>query len=254
MFLTCQTNRTFSENYSMYTKDLFNRFQKYLHPNYEHLWTKNHQDMLISIKPQQIEFDILGFDFQHSSKEHILIESSNLEAIFASSSYSYLKLLNANTVIFAEFFCLIPDFHNDNPLICDKKNISSNLINTKRKKSSFKLFQKLLWLERVEHIPNGIQLIEAIKTKLHELKQIIIENNENEEECHRSKLLNDDSSSNSDAEQIAIALTSTHEVPLENLSNTPHQSDNENEEEQARQILLEQNNSSEHEDDDTILL
>ncbi|CAF1110508.1 unnamed protein product [Rotaria sordida] len=166
MFLTCQTNRTFSENYSIYTKDLFNRFQKYLQHNYEHLWTKNHQDMLISIKPQQIEFDILSF----------------------------------------------------------------------------------------EHIPNDIQLIEAIKTKLHELKQIIIENNENEEECHRSKLLNDNSSSNSDAEQIPIALTLTHEVPLENLSNTPHQSDNENEEEQARQVLLEQNNSSEHEDDDTILL
>jgi len=82
---------------------------------------------------------------------------------------------------------------------------------------------------------------------------LFIENNEDGEEYHRAKLLNDNSSSNSDTEQIAIASTSTHEIPLENLSNIPHQSDKENEEEQARQALLEQSDSSDHQDDDTIL-
>jgi len=75
----------------------------------------------------------------------------------------------------------------------------------------------------------------------------LLENNENEEEYHRARLLNDHSSSNSDNEQIPIASTSTHEIPIENSSNLPRQSDNE---EQARQVLLEQSDSSEHQDDD----
>lgn len=48
---------------------------------------------------------------------------------------------------------------------------------------------------------------------------------------------------------MAVASTSTHESPLENLSNIPHQSDHENDEEQARQFLLEHSESSEHDDD-----
>ena len=83
------TNRTFNENYSTSMKALFNRFQKYLKDNYEHLWTKNHRDVFISIKPQQIEFDVLGFGFEHSSNERTIIESPNLDAISAPSSYTY---------------------------------------------------------------------------------------------------------------------------------------------------------------------
>ncbi|CAF5019022.1 unnamed protein product, partial [Rotaria socialis] len=42
------TYRMFSKNYSTYTENLFNRFEKYLKHNYEHLWKKIHQDILIS--------------------------------------------------------------------------------------------------------------------------------------------------------------------------------------------------------------
>lgn len=113
-----------------------------------------------------------------------------------------------------------------------------------------KTFQTV-WLP--ENIPNDIPLLESIKTKLHEFEQIIIENNEDEEEYNRAKLLNDHSSSNSDIEQIAIASTSL----LEHSLNISAQSDHANDEEQARQILLEQSDSSEHQaddDDEQILL
>jgi hypothetical protein len=102
-------------------KALFNRFQKYLKDNYEHLWTKNHRDVLISIKPQQIEFDVLGFCFEHSSTERALIESPNLEAVSAASSYTYLKPLKANTLILAEVTTSFLTFHNDDLLIYEKK-------------------------------------------------------------------------------------------------------------------------------------
>ncbi|CAF2058612.1 unnamed protein product [Rotaria magnacalcarata] len=137
-----------SKNYSTYTENLFNRFEKYLKHNYEHLWKKINQDILISTQPEQMEFDILGFSFEHSSKERTLIESPNLQAISARSSYNYLKPFHENTVIIAEVTTSFLSFHNDDLSLCEKKKISSSLINIERKKSSFKLFQKLLQLER----------------------------------------------------------------------------------------------------------
>ncbi|CAM4946611.1 unnamed protein product [Rotaria socialis] len=142
------TYRMFSKNYSTYTENLFHRFEKYLKHNYEHLWKKIHQDILISTQPEQMEFDILGFSFEHSSKERTLIASPNLQAISALSSYSFVKPFQANTVIIAEVTTSFLSFHNDDLSLCEKKKISSSLINIERKKSSFKLFQKLLQLER----------------------------------------------------------------------------------------------------------
>ncbi|CAF4989569.1 unnamed protein product, partial [Rotaria magnacalcarata] len=142
------TNRMSSKNYSTYTENLFNRFEKYLKHNYEHLWKKINRNILISTQPEQMEFDILGFSFEHSSKERTLIESPNLQAISARSSYNYLKPFHANTVIIAEVTTSFLSFHNDDLSLCEKKKISSSLINIERKKSSFKLFQKLLQLER----------------------------------------------------------------------------------------------------------
>jgi len=81
-----------------------------------------------------------------------------------------------------------------------------------------------------------------------------LENNEDEEEYHRAKLLNDHSSSSSDIEQIAVASTSANEVPIENSLNISPQSDNENQEEEARQILLEQSDCSDNQDENTILM
>ncbi|CAF1130601.1 unnamed protein product [Rotaria sordida] len=141
------TNRIFSENYSTYTKSLFNRFQNYAKQHYQHLWTKIHKDISISTQPEQMEFDILGFSFEHSSKERTLIGSPNLQPVLAPSSYSYLKPFRANTVIIAEVTTSFLTFHNDHLLLCEKKGRSSQT-NTERKNSSFKLFQKLLQLER----------------------------------------------------------------------------------------------------------
>jgi len=130
-----------------------------------------------------------------------------------------------------------------------------------------KTFQTV-WLP--ENLPNDNHLLQSIKTKLNEFEQIIIgkrisllpgkssfrfmflENNDDEEEYHRARLLNDHSPSNSDTEAIPIASTSTHDIPIgQSLNLLLHQSGNENEEEQARQILLEQ---SDDDDDESILL
>jgi hypothetical protein len=81
-------------------------------------------------------------------------------------------------------------------------------------------------------------------------KIYFIENNENEEEYHRTKLLNDHSSSNSDTEQLVIASTSAqqlspYEPSLLTSPNIRNHCDNVNEEEQSKQLLLEQSDSSE---------
>ncbi|CAF4738111.1 unnamed protein product [Rotaria sp. Silwood1] len=119
--------------------------------------------------------------------------------------------------------------------------------------------QLLIWLKAfkntwlLENIPNDTHAVDLIKTKLLELEQLIIENNDDEEEYNRAKLLNDGSSSNSDTEQIAIASTSTHETlpecSLAISSNMHFQLDNETEEEQSKRILLEQSDSSQNEND-----
>ncbi|CAF3888835.1 unnamed protein product [Rotaria sp. Silwood1] len=160
------TNRTFNESYSPHTKNLFVRFQKYLKHHYEHLWKKIREDVAVSVTPQQMEFDILGFSFEHSSQERKLIQSPNLEATSASSSYSSLPSFNANTVIFAEVTTSFLTFHHDDLSICEKKNNSSNQINIERKTASFRLFRKLLQLER------GIAFI-LLYYKI-ELEQILV--------------------------------------------------------------------------------
>ncbi|CAF3656265.1 unnamed protein product [Rotaria sordida] len=119
--------------------------------------------------------------------------------------------------------------------------------------------QLLIWLKEfkniwlLENIPNDIHVVNLIKTKIVELEQLIIENNDNEEEYHRTKLLNDDSLNNSDNEQIPIASTSTHETffecSLPISSNIHFQSDNETEEEQSKRILLEQSDNSQNQND-----
>ncbi|CAF5006173.1 unnamed protein product [Rotaria sp. Silwood1] len=160
------TNRTFNESYSPHTKNLFVCFQKYLKHHYEHLWKKIREDVAVSVTPQQMEFDILGFHFEHSSQERKLIQSPNLEATSASSSYSSLPSFNANTVIFAEVTTSFLTFHHDDLSICEKKNNSSNQINIERKTASFRLFRKLLQLER------GIAFI-LLYYKI-ELEQILV--------------------------------------------------------------------------------
>jgi len=105
------------------------------------------------------------------------------------------------------------------------------------------------WLP--ENIPNNINLLESIQTKLQEFEQLIIENNNNDdddEEYHRARLLNELSSSNSDDEQNALASTSTYETPIDSNNHMPID-DDDNEELHARGILLEQSDDSEQEQD-----
>ncbi|CAF5126169.1 unnamed protein product, partial [Rotaria magnacalcarata] len=107
----------------------------------------------------------------------------------------------------------------------------------------------LIWLKEfqnkwlLENIPNDNHLVDLIKIKLDEFEQLIIEIGDDEEEYNRAKLLGNDSPSNSDTEELAVASTSTHEalptppdiyLPIENAT-----------EEQSRRLLLAESDASE---------
>ncbi|CAF1511947.1 unnamed protein product, partial [Rotaria sordida] len=58
---------------------LFSDFEQYLIENYKDRWTKQYNSILVSMKPKQLEFDILGFAFEHTKEQHRIIESPNIE-------------------------------------------------------------------------------------------------------------------------------------------------------------------------------
>ncbi|CAF1274505.1 unnamed protein product [Rotaria sordida] len=84
------TNRIFHSSYSKKSKMLFSDFEQYLIENYKDRWTKQYNSILVSMKPKQLEFDILGFAFEHTKEQHRIIESPNIEPVNATSSCNHL--------------------------------------------------------------------------------------------------------------------------------------------------------------------
>ncbi|CAF1259460.1 unnamed protein product [Rotaria sp. Silwood1] len=140
-------NRIFRSSYSEKSKRLFNDFEQYLIENYKDRWTKQNNTILVSMKPQQLEFDILGFVFEHIKEERRIIESPNIEPVKTTSSCNYLGSFKAHTIICGEVTTLTLTFNN-NDLLLLEKNISSNSSNPQTTKAIFKLLNKLIHLER----------------------------------------------------------------------------------------------------------
>ncbi|CAF1257668.1 unnamed protein product [Rotaria sp. Silwood1] len=99
------------------------------------------------MKPQQLEFDILGFVFEHIKEERRIIESPNIEPVKTTSSCNYLGSFKVHTIICGEVTTLTLTFNN-NDLLLLEKNISSNSSNPQTTKAIFKLLNKLIHLER----------------------------------------------------------------------------------------------------------
>lgn len=85
------TNRIFHANYSEKCKIFFNHFGKIVDRNYANLWKNKYKSVAVSLKPQQIEFDILGFAYEHAYKERSFITSPNIELIYVSSSNTHQR-------------------------------------------------------------------------------------------------------------------------------------------------------------------
>ncbi|CAF3975291.1 unnamed protein product [Rotaria magnacalcarata] len=126
---------------------LFSDFEQYLIEHYKDQWTKQYSPILVSMKPQQLEFDILGFAFEHTEAKRCIIESPNIEPINTTSSCSYLRSFKANTIICGEVTTSTLTFNNNDSLLLEK-NISSNSPTPQKVQATFKLLNKLIQLER----------------------------------------------------------------------------------------------------------
>ncbi|CAF4685517.1 unnamed protein product [Rotaria sp. Silwood2] len=141
------TNRIFYSSYSAKSKMLFSDFERYLIENYKDRWTKQYNPILVSMKPQQLKFDILGFAFEYTKEKRRIIESHNIEPANTTSSCNYLGSFKANTIICGEVTTSTLTFNNNDFLLLEM-NISSNSSNPQTTQATFKLLNKLIQLER----------------------------------------------------------------------------------------------------------
>jgi len=123
------TNRIFNANFSENSKMFFDNFGKYLHKNYAHLWTEQYKPLLVSLTPQQIEFDVLGFGFEKTSEERGLIQSPNTEPVNTTSSGTYITSFNANTIICGEVTTSNISFNENDLLFLEKVSYNFFIIN-----------------------------------------------------------------------------------------------------------------------------
>ncbi|CAF3317306.1 unnamed protein product [Rotaria socialis] len=107
------SNRTFSAHYSKQSNIVFDNFGKYLHKTYSHIWTKQYTPVLVSLRPQEIQFDVLGFAFEAATTERPFINSPNIMPIHSTSSHTTIKEFMANTIICGEVTTSNFTFDND---------------------------------------------------------------------------------------------------------------------------------------------
>jgi hypothetical protein len=72
------------------------------------------------MKPQQLEFDILGFAIEQTKEQRRIIESPNIEPVNTTSSCNYLGSFKANTIICGEVTTSTLTFNNNDLLVLEK--------------------------------------------------------------------------------------------------------------------------------------
>ncbi|CAF4531023.1 unnamed protein product [Rotaria socialis] len=108
------TSRLFDSHFSEKSKVSFGFFAQEIHKRYSHLWTNIYEQMDVSLRPKQIEVDVLGFAYEKTSKKKPIFTSPKMEPLQANSSYSFLKPFKANTIMIGEVTTSIIDFdHQD---------------------------------------------------------------------------------------------------------------------------------------------
>jgi hypothetical protein len=103
-------NRIFRSSYSDESKRLFAFFAQKMNEQYGQLWNGNYGKLGISLKPQDLEIDLLGFGFEETKIIKSKFKSPELLPSSTNSSYSFIKPFQANTIIVAEVTTSIIDF------------------------------------------------------------------------------------------------------------------------------------------------
>jgi hypothetical protein len=80
-----------------------------------------------SLRPEEIQVDLLGFAYEETSHKLPLFKSPNLQAVEAGSSYSFVHPLQANTIIVGEVTTSILDY-DDHALVFLKQVLVSFIV------------------------------------------------------------------------------------------------------------------------------
>lgn len=104
------TSRLFDSHFSKKTQLLFGYFAQEMCQRYSHLWTNPYKQMGVSLRPQQIEVDLLGFAYEKTNQKKPIFNSPTMEPLQSNSSYSFTQPFEANTIIIGEVTTAIIDF------------------------------------------------------------------------------------------------------------------------------------------------
>ncbi|CAF2457283.1 unnamed protein product [Rotaria sp. Silwood2] len=129
-----------------------------MHKRYSHLWTNNYKEMGVSLRPEQLEVDLLGFAYEKTNQQKPIFNSPKMESLQANSSYSFVKPFKVNTIIIGEVTTSIIDFNHQDFIDLEQSN--SNLLNINI--PTYLLCRKLMQLERTLNFIliyfNGVKL------------------------------------------------------------------------------------------------
>ncbi|CAF5114508.1 unnamed protein product, partial [Rotaria sp. Silwood1] len=111
----------------------------------DQLKNAKYHPILVSLQPQQIQFDILGFAFEATPTARPTIQSPNIMPVNSTSSHTNIKEFIANTIICGEVTTSNLTFNNDELLKLEQANFDSSNETTQ---ATHRLLHKMLQLER----------------------------------------------------------------------------------------------------------
>ncbi len=107
------SNRRFDSHYSNNTKRLFKILAQQMNKNDAHLWSDGYEKIGRSLRPEQMEINLLGFAYEKTSQKRLVFKSLRMEPLQVNSSYSFIEPFKANVIIVAEVTTGIIDFHEE---------------------------------------------------------------------------------------------------------------------------------------------
>ncbi|CAF3738119.1 unnamed protein product [Rotaria socialis] len=93
-----------------------------------HIWTKQYTPVLVSLRPQEIQFDVLGFAFEAATTERPFINSPSIMPIHSTSSHTTIKEFMANTIICGEVTTSNLTFDNDELVKLENVQLSITIL------------------------------------------------------------------------------------------------------------------------------
>jgi hypothetical protein len=84
-----------------------------MNKNDAHLWSDGYEKIGRSLRPEQMEINLLGFAYEKTSQKRLVFKSLRMEPLQVNSSYSFIEPFKANVIIVAEVTTGIIDFHEE---------------------------------------------------------------------------------------------------------------------------------------------